>query len=52
MTKKKDNLKQMFVKNNFPNYIFDECVKNFFNKRFNNAEEKTIKYNCNHKFYY
>ena len=40
-------LKQLFVNNNFPNYVFDECLKNFLNKRFNNSEERRTKHTYN-----
>ena len=47
-----NRLKQIFVNNNFLNYIFHEFVKNFLNKRFNNPEEKSTKYNYNYNVYY
>ena len=40
-------MKQIFVNNNFPNNFFDRCVNNFLNKRSNDSNEKTTKYNYN-----
>ena len=38
-----NRLKQIFINNNFPDKLFDNYVKSFFNKHFNNSnDEKTI----------
>ena len=47
LTNEINRLKQIFINNNLPNDIYDNCVKNFINTHFNSSTDKKIKNKCN-----